>query len=308
VGSEKTLRLNAQGPEVKLLHALLNYHLPPPDDQLPLTGPGAMDFGPRTLEKVRKFQEVNKIDIGTKDYMDGVVGPHTWAELTKTQQLTVTISPAPPTGLQRAIERHFPVPHLTPPDVTPPSPVPGDSPAPPPKGIVLDSIQVQAGGQGTLPLRPFNWRQWTASSQVQIIGILLSREKKQNFHLEGQFGIQETENFGPGASGSRRDFSFLAVLNEANIPGFKQNSPWSWSVQEQFALIKSLSNSSGSLQLSAMPSLNFSLIKDKNDNDVLQLTGQSGLILEIDPPDGTSGWSLKAGFSAFLGLTGTFTL
>lgn len=57
-----------------------------------------------------------------------------------------------------------------------------------------------------------------------------------------------------------------------------------------------------------MPSLNFSLIKDKNDNDVLQLTGQGGLILEIDPPEGTDGRGVKAGISAFLGLTGTFTL
>jgi peptidoglycan hydrolase-like protein with peptidoglycan-binding domain len=306
VGSQKTLRLGAQGPDVKLLHALLNYQLPPPDDQLPLDGAGAMDFGPRTLAKVRKFQEIHKIDVGTPDYMDGVVGKDTWQELVKTQQLTVTITPAPPTGPQCPVP---PPPQRQPqPNVTPPPATPANNPAPPPKGIVLDSIQVQAGGQGLLPLRPFDWRHWTASSQVQIIGILLSRENKPNFHLEGQFGIQETENFGPGSADSRRDFSFVAVLNEANIPGFKKDSPWSWSVQEQFALVKSLSNGSGSLQLSATPSLNFSLIKDKNDNDVLQLTGQSGLILEVDPPDGTNGWGLKAGFSAFLGLTGTFTL
>ena len=89
----RTLRMPMRGPEVTFLHALLNYHLPPPDDQLPLTGPGAADFAPRTEAKVKKFQQINKIDFGTKDFMYGVVGPHTWPELTKTQQITVTIVP-----------------------------------------------------------------------------------------------------------------------------------------------------------------------------------------------------------------------
>jgi hypothetical protein len=64
----KTLR---RGPtkgredDVVFLHMLLNYHLGPPDDQLPLTGRDATAFGPRTEAKVKKFQEVNKIDTRT---------------------------------------------------------------------------------------------------------------------------------------------------------------------------------------------------------------------------------------------------
>jgi hypothetical protein len=75
----KTLR---RGPnrgredEIVFLHKLLNSHLGPPGDQLPMVGPEASAFGPRTEAKVKKFQEVNKIDIGTKDFKDGVVGPY----------------------------------------------------------------------------------------------------------------------------------------------------------------------------------------------------------------------------------------
>ena len=46
MGVPKTLRIGMRDPEVRFLHALLNYQLPWPDDQLPLAGPEAMDFGP----------------------------------------------------------------------------------------------------------------------------------------------------------------------------------------------------------------------------------------------------------------------
>ena len=57
----------------------------------------------------------------------------------------------------------------------------------------------------------------------------------------------------------------------------------------------------GSIQGSLMPSINLSLIKDGNDNDVSQVTGQAGLILEIDPPGGPNGndWGFKAGWGGF---------
>jgi peptidoglycan hydrolase-like protein with peptidoglycan-binding domain len=298
----RTLQMPMRGQDVTLLHALLNYHMPPPDDQLPVAGPGALDFGPRTLAKVKKFQEINKIDFGTKYFMDGVVGPNTWAALTKTQQVTVTVTPAAPSGLERAIERHFqPSARLTPPALI----LPQSNPPLASKGLVLDSIQVQAGGQGTLPFS-LHWHERTRSFQLQIVAVILNRGNKQNFHNEIQFGAQYLENRGPGAT-SKRDLSLLAVVNQANLPGL--GGRWSWGIQEQFALTKSLVNSTGSLQGSIMPTVNLSVIK-RNGNDVLQLTGQAGLILELDPPGGGSGnnWGLKAGFGAFLGLTGTYTL
>ena len=301
MGVPKTLRIGMRDPEVRFLHALLNYQLPWPDDQLPLAGPEAMDFGPRTEAKVKKFQDINKIDFGTKDFMDGVVGEHTWAALTKTQQVTVTVTPAPSNGLERAIERHFrPSPSLTPPSLV----FPGKSPPPPSKGLVLDSIQLQAGGQGTLPLssRPnfLHWRERTGSFSLQIVAVILDPGIKKDLHKEIQFGA---------GIDSEGNLSFLAVLNYANMPGFADDSRWSWGLQGQLALTKSLLNGSGSIQGSVMPSVNFSLIK-RGDNDVLQVTGQSGLILELDPPGETNDhrWDVKAGLGAFLGLTGTYTL
>ena len=283
MGVPRTLRMPMRGPEVSFLHALLNYQLPLPDDQLPLAGPGAIEFGPRTEAKVKKFQQVNKIDFGTKDYMDGVVGPHTWAELTKTQQVTVIVIPAPLTGLERAIGRHFhPSPSLTPPSLF----FPGNQAPPPSQGLVLDSVQLQAGGQGTLPFS-LRWRERAGSFSLQIIAIILNRGNKKAFHNEIQFGASYLENRGPGAD-SKRDLTFLAVLNQANIPGLGDGR-WSWGIQEQLALTKSLYNGSGSIQGSLMPALNLSLIK-QDDNDVLQLTGQAGVILELDPPgDATIG-------------------
>jgi hypothetical protein len=301
MGVPRTLLIGMSGDDVAFLHALLNYHLPPPEDQLPLHGAGARDFGPRTETKVKKFQQIKQIDIGTKDYMDGEVGPHTWAELTKTQKVMITITPASPSGLERAISRHFPPPSL---DLTLPPPFVGGAP-PSRKDFVLNNIQVQAGGQGALPFS-LHWGQRARSFQLQIVAVLLDRGSKANFHNEVQFGAQYVENRGPGTS-SRRDLSLLAVLNQANLPGLGQGR-WSWSLQEQFALIKSLSNDSGSIQGQVLPTVNLSLIK-RGDNDVLQLTGQSGLVLELDPPGGASGnnWGFKVGWVAFLGVTGTYT-
>ena len=49
-------------------------HLGPPDDQLQVVeGAGSVDeFGPRTEEKVKRFQEINKIDANTKYFKDGI--------------------------------------------------------------------------------------------------------------------------------------------------------------------------------------------------------------------------------------------
>jgi hypothetical protein len=94
----KTLR---RGPnrgredEIVFLHKLLKSHLGPPGDQLPMVRPEASAFGPRTEAKVKKFQEVNKIEIGTKDFKDGVVGPRTWKALTETFMMTGIILAAP---------------------------------------------------------------------------------------------------------------------------------------------------------------------------------------------------------------------
>jgi len=66
------------GEDIRLLHVRLNQMLPKTTDQLPESGDGADDFGPRTEAKVKAFQEKYKIDYGTKDYKDGRVGTKTY--------------------------------------------------------------------------------------------------------------------------------------------------------------------------------------------------------------------------------------
>src|SRR5258708_32211422 len=94
----KTLKTLRRGPnkgfedEVVLLHVLLNKHI---DTDLPIDGSDAAFFGPRTEAAVKLFQEKNRIDKDTKDFKDGIVGPHTWKELTEMTQATTGIVTQP---------------------------------------------------------------------------------------------------------------------------------------------------------------------------------------------------------------------
>ncbi len=141
VESLKTLRRTMKGDEVVFLHSLLNHHLGPPDDQLPVQGSGADDFGPRTEAKVKRFQEVNRIDVGTRLFKDGVVGPHTWKVLTDTQQVKITVLAAPSLKLTPPTFPSFP--GSFPPRSQTAIPVPK---------LTLDNLQIQAGEQGHVPI------------------------------------------------------------------------------------------------------------------------------------------------------------
>lgn len=278
-----------KGPDVLLLHALLNYHLGPPDDQLPVEGTGAEDFGPRTEAKVKRFQEVNRIDFGTRYFKDGVVGQHTWKVLNETQQVTLNVFAAPTLKLNPPT-----FPNL-------PGKFPPQSPSalPAPK-LTLDNIQIQAGEQGTFPLTGGGV---TASHSLQVVAVLLKKKDKDNFHPEIQVGPTILSNRGPGAD-SKTDFGLLGILNLANMPG--SVGRFNWSVQSQLALIKSLSNSGGSGQLSVFGVANVNLTKSGS----IQATTQLGPVIEADPPTSDNGnkWGLKAGVGAFFGLTATINL
>ena len=135
----RILRFGMKGTDVRWLHVLLNYHLPPPYNLLPITGNGAEDFGPLTLKSVKRFQEVNRIDTGTPDYMDGRVGPHTWEVLHSVAEVTSSITIVPTT---------------TPPAPTP-SGTPNPTPTPPaPPAVAADGmVQAQAGQTVVIPFK-----------------------------------------------------------------------------------------------------------------------------------------------------------
>ena len=282
--------------EIVFIHSLLNYHLGPPEDQLPMEGPGARNFGPRTKAKVQRFQEVNNIDIGTPSFRDGIVGPHTWDKLLEKQQLTTTIivTPAPV------------LPPLKVPGVLPGLPLPPAPIIPVPR-LTLDSVQVQYGGQVTVP---FNSGDKSILSYVlQVVFVVLNKNNKQKPHLEGQFGAQVAANqfldspFDPfPKDNSRFDAAVTATLFGNNLPG--SGTRFVWGVGAQGALIKSVSGPqfSGQGTLLIQPSVNL----DKDGT--WQVTGQAGLLGTVEVPNRFHNgvWKLSGGAAFSLSITANF--
>jgi hypothetical protein len=275
--------------EIAFLHTLLNYHLGPPDDQLPVIGSGARDFGPRTKAKVQRFQQANKIDIGTRSFKDGIVGPHTWEVLLEKQQITVTIIATPQLKLK--------------PPPFPPVP-PGPFPRPPviPVPKLTLNLQLQAGEQATLPTQGAA----TASHTIQLVAVLLNKNDKDVTHLEGQIGPQVAFNRGGGSDNSKTDVGFGAALVANNLAG--SGGRFTWSIGAQAALVKSVTNRSASGQAAVIGQANLSLIQNSNKDDVLQVTTQVGGFLTAEAPNQNNGdkWKVTGGAVLFFGLTGTF--
>jgi hypothetical protein len=287
---------NTHGDENLFLHSLLNYHLPSDDDQLPVSGPGARDFGPRTLAKVKKFQEVNKIDSGTRDFKDGIVGPHTWNKLLQKQQVIVTVIALPPPMP--------PLPPILPPFLMPPLTIPQlrPLPAPIPAPKLELSAQFQVGEQGQFPTKG----PATASHSLQVVGVVLNKNDKERTHPEGQIGPTLSFNRGGKPDDSKTDLGFNAVLNVANLPG--SGGRFSWSIQTQAALIKSLDKPTPPAgQLSLIAAANLTLVK-VGDKDVLQVTAQAGGYLQAEVPNDSNDnkWKVTAGAVTFFGIAGTF--
>ncbi len=284
---QRTLRRPTRGPDVLLLHMLLNSHLGPPDDQLPITGPDADGFGPRTEAKVKRFQQANHIDAGTKYYMDGVVGPHTWEKLNERQKATVKIITIP-------MPEFKPPP---PPTFTPSSPPPSVA-IPAPK-LHLDSVQVQAGVQQTIFL---NGDPSSTSEQIQVVAVFL--KKNDGFHVEGQVGGAFQANQGGGNSTDKADLGVLFVLNLANLPG--SGNTFTWGVQDQALLWKSLTDRTGFVQDQVLLNANLSVLKRKDGNDLLQVNTYLGPLFEADSPDASAGkksWNVRTGIVGTAGVT-----
>jgi hypothetical protein len=268
--------------EIAFLHALLNHHLGPPDDQLPMDGfPGARNFGPRTKAKVQRFQEANKIDEGKRSFKDGIVGPDTWDVLLEKQEIKVTIIAAPKLKLPD------PVPRPTPRPPTPVIPVPK----------LMLNLQIQAGEQVTFPTEG----KVSAQHTIQITAVVLSRNDKDKAHIEGQFGPTISVDSNTGET----DLAFVAALvaNNLPIPG-----PIVWSFQAQAGLVKSVSNPSASAQAQGIVQGNLSIKKNKGGDDVIQVTGQVGGVANAELPNrnNNSKWTITGGLTAFLGVTVTY--
>jgi hypothetical protein len=196
-----------KGEDVRLLHAVLNWHLPPPSDQLPVVGDGAFDFGPRTEKKVKEFQKLNKIDIGTRDFMDGIVGPNTRAVLEAGARVDVRMTLDPETippllpGLK---------PLLLPPLTLPPMPQPPVISAP---KLHLDNVQVQAGFAHTInATRP-------STSTVFIQASYVMLWKNQGERTEFSAGLANFFSVGPTKEGNDV-LQIFGQVSRAQIPLF----------------------------------------------------------------------------------------
>jgi hypothetical protein len=284
----KTLR---RGPnrgredEILFLHKLLNSHLGPPGDQLPMVGPEASAFGPRTEAKVKKFQEVNKIDIGTKDFKDGVVGPHTWKALSETFMMTGIILAAPQLTLK---------PPTFPPNLQIPKP-PQRILIPVPK-LKLPTIQVQSGANFT-----FDGDASVASS-IQITAFLLKKKDGIIREVQGGPVIVDT----PHGRTDKTDIGIVASIGTGDLPG--SGRVFSWSIQEQDQLLKSLTDRAASGQSFNLIELDLTVSPKGEDAVKIRVTGQGGVIFEVDSPgrDNNRKWEGKVGPGGFFGITATF--
>ena len=81
---------------------------------------------------------------------------------------------------------------------------------------------------------------------------------------------------------------------------------FTWTAQVQQSVIDTV-GSGRSFTTTGQASGNLSIGKNKSGDDVLQITGQAGLFLEVDAPNKTSPhWQAFTGISGFLGLTMSF--
>jgi hypothetical protein len=270
--------------EVVFLHRLLNYHLGPPDDQLPMVGPDASAFGPRTEAKVKKFQEVNKIDVGTKDFKDGVVGRHTWKVLTETFTITSIILAAPQLRLN---------PPTFPPNLQIPQP-PQRILIPVPK-LKLATIQVQSGASFVFD------GDTSVASSIQITAFLLKRKDGVIREVQGGPVIVDT----PSGRTDKTDIGIVAAIGTGDLPG--SGDVFSWSIQQQDQLLKSVTDRAVSGQSFNLIELNLTIFK-RADVATIKATGQGGVIFEVDSPgrDNNRKWEGKVGLGGFLGITATF--
>jgi hypothetical protein len=291
VGELRTLRAGMRGTDVRWLHVLLDYHLPPPYNLLPITGNGAEDFGPETLKSVKRFQEVNRIDAGTPYYMDGVVGTNTWKVLHAVAEVSSSIaivpSATPPAPNPSKTPNTPTTPRATPPPAATPPAVPADG-----------MVQAQAGETVAIPFKG----KPSGAQQLQV-GILVLG-KADGSTSQTQFGYVGSLDLFAHDLNRTVTSGVYASWQTRNLP-----SPWerlTWTVQMQEAITGSVAGGAA-FTTTGVVSANLSLAKNKHGDDVVQVTGQGGLFLEVDSPSQANNrWRASGGGTGFLGVTLTF--
>jgi peptidoglycan hydrolase-like protein with peptidoglycan-binding domain len=281
------------GKDVNWLHVLLNHRLGPPDEQLPIDGPGANDFGPKTEAKVKRFQEINKIDVDTDSYKDGVVGQHTWIALHEVAEIKSNALFVQQNKLKLPDPPVWPRPGTSPTDIVPKLTLKADG-----------MMQVQLGEGGSIP---FDGSTGALAHQLSVGFLVLG--KVDGSTEQGQIGfLGSIANDWVKPNAASNAVGIFGSIQTRNLPG--SGSRLTWTAQVQQALWQSLQNGvgGGSSVTSLNVTGNISIKKDSQGNDVVQITGQTGPYVEFDTPNMVNrDWKYAVGWGAFLGVTISYT-
>jgi hypothetical protein len=170
---------------------------------------------------------------------------------------------------------------------------------PTPPAVAADGmVQAQAGQTVFIPFKGN-----PSGSQGLQVGILVLG-KADGSTSQTQLGYVGSLNIFAKDLNRSRTSGVYASWQTKNLP-----SPWkrlTWTVQMQEAIANSVAGGAA-FTTTGVVSANVSLRKNKQGDDVVQLTGQGGLFLEVDSPSQADNrWSASGGGTGFLGVTLTY--
>jgi hypothetical protein len=137
---DRTLSLGMSGPDVRALQDALNYQIRRGE---PLKVDGI--FGPKTLVRVRDFQQVNRLKI------DGIAGPLTQAQLYEVTEITLPILFMPNLRLNPPTFGQGASSGIQPPRLVPPLQWPGPPAPPPPPFLLGGAFRLDQSSLALLP-------------------------------------------------------------------------------------------------------------------------------------------------------------
>jgi hypothetical protein len=274
----RTLSRYMTGPDVRWLHALLNWHLPRSFGSLPIYGSGSDAFGPLTEGSVKKFQEIKGIDRKDRArYKDGIVGLHTWRALHELYLGTLLIEVTPPPTSSRMHMQSTNIPSQS--DPAPSTQQNSDFPsAITPMKLEPDGmLSVQLGETRTIPFT----RKTIPGQQVQI-GILLSG-RTDGKSSQTTAGFVGSINVFDDDANSTSQGGVYAQWQSADI--FNINDTFKLNFQIIEAILGASSGGTFS-QTTGQFVLGATVAKNKNGDDTVVISASAGRFLEIHPPHG----------------------
>jgi hypothetical protein len=161
--------------------------------------------------------------------------------------------------------------------------------------LKLPPIQVQSGANFTFD------GDTSVASSIQITAFVLKKKDGVIREVQGGPVIVDT----PSGRTDKTDIGIVASIGTGDLPG--SGDVFSWSIQQQDQLLKSLTDRAASAQSFNLIELDLTVFK-REDAVTIKVTGQGGVIFEVDSTgrDNNRKWEGKVGLGGFLGITATF--